>query len=153
MVPEVQVRSFFTEVRTACAEVAERLGLDGPAERQSGRRLAVATYSGRGVRYEVVLGLWDGHVEIHACRATDAALYKVSVEKLAVAAGAVGRPGGVSFSARSPRRMQRSLAGQLRCVELVHPLLTGDAGAAVDLMRRADARIWSRPDRRRPAGI
>jgi hypothetical protein len=143
MVPET--KTFFAEVRTTCAEAARRLGLEGPTEREAGLPLAVATYTGSDMRYEVVLGLWDGHVEIHACRATPATLYKVSVEKLALAAGAVDRRGGVSFSARSPKRMRKSLAGQFRYVELVHPLMTGNAEAAVALMRRADARAWRRP--------
>jgi hypothetical protein len=101
------------------------------------------------VRYEVVLGLWDGYVEIHACRATPATLYKASVEKLALAAGAAPRRGEVSFGARSRRQLRKSLSGQLRYVELVHPLITGDAEDAVELMRRADARAWSRPGARR----
>ncbi|GAA3973569.1 hypothetical protein OG252_20695 [Streptomyces sp. NBC_01352] len=143
MVPGVKV--FFAEVRETCAGVAERLGLEGPGERESGLPVAVATYTGSGVKYEVVLGLWDGYVEIHACRETSSTLCKVSVEKLAVAAGAVEKPGGVSFSARSLRQMRKSLAGQLRYVELVHPLVTEDAAAAVELMRRADAREWSKP--------
>lgn len=143
MVPGVKV--FFAEVRDTCAEVAGRLDLEGPGEQESGLPLAVATYTGSDVRYEVVLGLWDGYVEIHACRETEATLCKVSIEKLALAAGAVDKPGGVSFSARSLRRMRKSLAGQLRYVELVHPLVSGDAQAAVELMRRADAREWSRP--------
>ena len=143
MVPGVE--DFLTEVRAACADIADRLGLEGPGETESGPPLAVATYTGSGVTYDVVLGLWDGYVEIHACRETPSTLCKVSVEKLAVAAGAVDRPGGVSFSARSLRQMKKSLAGQLRYVELVHPLVTGDAEAAVELMRRADAREWSKP--------
>jgi hypothetical protein len=143
MVPGVRV--FFTEVRVTCADVAERLGLEGPREHESELPLAVATYTGSGVRYEVVLGLWDGYVEIHACRETEATLCKVSIEKLAVAAGAVDGPGGVSFGARSLRQMRKSLTGQLRYVELVHPLVTGDGAAAVELMRRARAREWSKP--------
>jgi hypothetical protein len=142
MVPGTKV--FFEEVRAAFAEVADGLGLEGPGEREPGLPLAVATYTGTVVKYEVVLGLWDGYVEIHACRETESTLYKVGVEKLAVAVGAVGKRGGVSFSARSVKRMKKSLTGQLRYVELVHPLMTGDAESAVGLMRRAGAREWSR---------
>ncbi|WP_030043243.1 hypothetical protein [Streptomyces resistomycificus] len=143
MVPGVRV--FFTEVRATCADAAARLGLDGPDERASDRPLAVAAYTGSGVTYEVVLGLWDGHVEIHACRETESTLCKVSVERLTVAAGVVDRRGRVSFGARSLRQMRKSLAGQVRYVELVHPLVAGDADAAVELMRGADAREWSKP--------
>ncbi|MFJ3665436.1 hypothetical protein ACIPSE_03170 [Streptomyces sp. NPDC090106] len=131
--------AFFREVRAAFTGVAERLGLDGPGEEEADRHLAVATYAGAGVRYKVVLGLWAGDVEIHVCRETPSSECKVGIEKLAVAAGVVDRGGAASFGARSVRQLRKSLAGQVRYVELVHPLVS------VELMRAAGAREWSRP--------
>ncbi|NNN35263.1 hypothetical protein HLK59_33845 [Streptomyces sp. S3(2020)] len=137
MVP--QTEAFFREVRAAFAEVAGRLGLDGPEEDAADRHLAVATYAGTGVRYTVVLGLWAGDVEIHVCRETPSTECKIGVEKLALAAGVAGPPDGVSFGARSLRQLRKSLAGQVRYVELVHPHVS------VELMRAAGAREWRRP--------
>ncbi|MDN3024473.1 hypothetical protein [Streptomyces sp. S.PB5] len=141
MVPGTE--AFHDEVRAAFADVAGRLGLDGPGEGERDRHLAVATYTGSGVRYQVVLGLWDGDVEIHACRDTGLTECKVGIGKLAVAAGVAG--GRVSFGARSLRQLRKSLAEQVRCLELVHPLVSGEPGPAVELMRAAGAREWRRP--------
>ncbi|MHC3468234.1 hypothetical protein ACYF6T_05940 [Streptomyces sp. 7R007] len=137
--------AFFGEVRVAFAETARRLGLEGPGAGEADRHLAVATYAGAGVRYKAVLGLWQGDIEIHACRDTPSTECKVGVVGLALAAGVVGRRGGVSFSARSLRQLRKSLTGQVRYVELVHPLLAGDPETAVALMRAAGAREWRRP--------
>lgn len=141
MVPGTE--AFLDEVRAAFAEVADRLGLEGPGEGARDRHLAVATYAGSGVQYTVVLGLWDGDVEIHVCRETGLTECKVGIGKLALAAGVAGDR--VSFGARSLRQLRKSLAGQVRCVELVHPLVSGEPEAAVALMRAAGAREWSRP--------
>ncbi|OIJ64217.1 hypothetical protein [Streptomyces mangrovisoli] len=137
--------AFFGEVRAAFADVAERLGLDGPGRAEVDRHLAVATYSGSGVTYNAVLGLWQGDIEIHACRATAWSECKVGVEGLALAAGVVGRRGGVTFGARSVRQLRKSLTGQVRCVELVHPLISGEPDSALRLMRAAGAREWRKP--------
>ncbi|MEU6377737.1 hypothetical protein [Streptomyces sp. NPDC046909] len=142
MVPGTE--AFLDEVRAAFAEVAERHGLAGPGEEERDRHLAVATYTGAGVRYRVVLGLWDGDVEIHACRETGPTECKVGIGKLAVAAGVVAG-GRVSFGARSLRQLRKSLAEQVRCLELVHPLVSGELEPAVALMRAAGAREWRRP--------
>lgn len=141
MVPGTE--AFLDEVRAAFAEVAGRLGLQGPGEGERDRHLAVATYTGSGVRYRVVLGLWDGDVETQVCRDTGATECKVGIGKLAVAAGVLDSR--VSFGARSLRQLRKSLAGQVRCIELVHPLVSGELEAAVTLMRAAGAREWSRP--------
>ncbi|MGW7239144.1 hypothetical protein [Streptomyces sp. NPDC054804] len=137
--------AFFGEVRVAFAEVAERLGLDGPGAGEPDRHLAVATYTGSGVTYQVVLGLWQGDLEIHACRETASTVCKVGVAGLARAAGVVDRRRGVSFGARSLRQLRRSLTGQIRYVELVHPLVSGAPDPALALMRAAGAREWHRP--------
>ncbi|MFD4503289.1 hypothetical protein [Streptomyces sp. NPDC058457] len=137
--------AFHGEARTAFAEVAQRLGLDGPGGGEGDRHLAVATYAGSGVTYKAVLGLWQGDVEIHVCRTTPLTECKVGIEGLAVTAGVVDRRGGVSFGARSLRQLRRSLAGQVRYVELVHPLVSGDPDTALSLMRAAGAREWRRP--------
>ena len=137
--------AFRGEVRAAFAGVAERLGLDGPGETDPDRHLAVATYVGPAVTYKVVLGLWQGDVEIHACRRTALTECKVGVEGLALAAGVVPRRGGVSFGARTLRQLRRSLVGQVRSVELVHPLVSGDPDTALAHMRAAGAREWHRP--------
>jgi hypothetical protein len=137
MVPGAE--AFFGEVRAAFAGAAERLALDGPGDESADRHLAVVTYAGADVRYTTVLGLWAGDVEIHVCRDAEATECKVGVEKLARAAGVMGRRGAVSFGARSLRQLRKSLSSQVRYVELVHPLAT------VELMRAAGAREWSRP--------
>ncbi|WP_406439759.1 hypothetical protein OHB00_31665 [Streptomyces sp. NBC_00631] len=137
--------AFQGEVRAAFAAVAQRLGLDGPVGGEEDRHLAVATFAGSGVAYKVVLGLWQGDVEIHVCRRTALTECKVGIEGLAVTAGVVDRRGGVSFGARSLRQLRRSLAGQVRYVELVHPLVSGDPATALSLMRAAGAREWHRP--------
>ncbi|MFG2940590.1 hypothetical protein [Streptomyces sp. NPDC048282] len=137
--------AFCGEVRAAFAGVAERLGLDGPGETGPDRHLAVATYIGPAVTYKIVLGLWQGDVEIHACRRTALTECKVGVEGLALAAGVISRRGEVSFGARTLRQLRRSLTGQVRYVELVHPLLSGDPDSALALMRAAGAREWQRP--------
>lgn len=137
--------AFFGEVRTAFADVAERLGLDGPGTHEPGRHLAVATYRGCSVTYKVVLGLWQGDVGIHACRETASTECKVGVEELALTAGVVDRRSAVSFGARSLRQLRRSLSGQIRYVELVHPLVSGPPDPALALMRAAGAREWRRP--------
>ncbi|MFG2964191.1 hypothetical protein ACGFZS_13015 [Streptomyces sp. NPDC048288] len=137
--------AFCGEVRAAFAGVAERLGLDGPGEAETDRHLAVATYIGSAVTYKVVLGLWQGDVEIHACRRTALTECKVGVEGLALAAGVVDRPGRVSFGARTLRQLRRSLTGQVRYLELVHPVVSGDPDTAFALMRAAGAREWQRP--------
>ncbi|MGW7420065.1 hypothetical protein ACWGJB_08370 [Streptomyces sp. NPDC054813] len=143
MIPGTE--AFFGEVRAAFAEVAERLGLDGPGAGEPDRHLAVATYTGSGVTYQVVLGLWQGDIEIHACRETASTVCKVGIEGLALAAGVVDRRRGVSFGARSLRQLRRSLTGQIRYVELVHPLVSGAPDLALALMRAAGAREWRRP--------
>ncbi|MFF7448614.1 MULTISPECIES: hypothetical protein [unclassified Streptomyces] len=139
----VEAETFLDEVRSAFADVAARLGLDGPGEGDRDRHLAVATYTGSGVRYRVVLGLWDGDVETHVCRATGATECKVGIGKLALAAGLA--EGRVPFGARGLRQLRKSLAAQARYVELVHPLVSGAPEPAVALMRAAGAREWSRP--------
>ncbi|MFD3835064.1 hypothetical protein ACFWWC_02195 [Streptomyces sp. NPDC058642] len=141
MVPGTE--AFLDEVRVAFTDVAERLGLSGPGEGERDRHLAVATYTGSGVRYRIVLGLWDGDVETHVCRETGVTECKVGIGRLARAAGVADSR--VSFGARSPRQLRKSLAGQVRYVELVHPLVSGEPEAAVALMRAAGAREWSRP--------
>ncbi|MFG2960624.1 hypothetical protein ACGF5O_43750 [Streptomyces sp. NPDC048291] len=137
--------TFHGEARAAFAEVARRLGLAGPGGGEGDRHLAVAAYAGSGVTYKAVLGLWQGDVEIHVCRRTALTECKVGIETLAVSAGLVDRPGHVSFDARTLRRLRRSLAGQVRYVELVHPLVSGDPDTALTLMRAAGAREWRRP--------
>ncbi|MGY4925389.1 hypothetical protein [Streptomyces sp. 900105755] len=137
--------AFRGEARAAFADVAQRLGLAGPGGGEGDRHLAVVTYAGSGVTYKAVLGLWQGDVEIHVYRRTALTECKVGIEGLAVSAGVVDRRGRVSFDARSLRRLRRSLAGQVRYVELVHPLVSGDPDEALSLMRAAGAREWRRP--------
>lgn len=69
--------------------------------------------------------------------------FTVDIEKLALAAGVVDKRGTVSYSARNPKQMKKSLVGQRAFVEPLHPLLRGDPEPAVRLMRRAEAREWS----------
>lgn len=137
--------TFYGEVRNAFAGAAQRLGLDGPGAGEPDRHLAVASYTGSGVTYTVVLGLWQGDIEIHACRETASTVCKVGIAGLARAAGVADGRSGVCFGARSLRQLRRSLTGQIRYVELVHPLVSGAPDEALALMRAAGAREWHRP--------
>lgn len=135
-VPTAKV--FFEEVRGAFAEVAEKLGLEGPTEvdRPYGLPIAEATYTHGGLEYEAFLEQWEGYVTIKVQLKTDTHSLSADIEPLAIAAGIVEKRGGVSFSARGLKQMRKSLAGQLAYVELVHPLLTGDADSAAELLRK-----------------
>ncbi|MFI7411283.1 hypothetical protein ACIBU0_21720 [Streptomyces sp. NPDC049627] len=137
-VPAAKV--FFEEVRAAFDSVAARLGLEGPVETE--RVLPVATYTRGVLEYETYLDQREASLEIHVGVRTKPTLFTAGVEPLAIAAGIVERRGGVSFSAHNLKQMKKSLAGQLRYVELLHPLLAGDTDSAVELMRKADAREW-----------
>jgi hypothetical protein len=144
MVPTA--RAFFDQVHAAFVEVADRLGLTGPSESEF--VLPTADYTGGGVEYSVFLELREGSVNTRVCIESESAAFTVDIEPLAVAAGIAEGRGGISFSARNLKQMKKSLAGQLRCVELVHPALSDDPVAAVELMRGAGAREWGkRPER------
>ncbi|MBT2675648.1 hypothetical protein J7E95_33620 [Streptomyces sp. ISL-14] len=137
-VPAAKV--FFAEVRALCAEAAERWGLEGPGERRSDLLLATSRYSGGGLTYEFYFEWFEVHVKVSAVLETETGKMKADVEQLAIAAGVVEKGGGVSYSAQNQKQMKKSLEGQVRYVELLHPFLSGDREAAEELMRKAGAR-------------
>lgn len=140
-------KAFFTEVREAFRELAERLGLEGPAE--SDALLLHSIYTRGAVEYRVYLDVpWEGGcLHIGAGLRTPDIWFTVGLEELAIAAGVVDKRGTVSYSGRNLKQMKKSLVGQRAFVEPLHPLLCGDPESAVRLMRRAEAREWSlRPE-------
>lgn len=139
MVPSVKV--FFEEVRAAYSETASSLGLAGPTETE--HILPVSTYIGSGVKYEIALDFREGTVECGACIETESAMLTADIKDLALAAGVVELLGRISYSARDLKQLRKSLQGQAEYVQRVHPLLSG-ADVAEGLMRRADAREWSK---------
>ncbi len=143
-VPAAKV--FFAEVRALLAEVTEKWGLEGPDERDGEYGLPIATsrYSGGGVTYEFYLEWFEVQLQTHVHLETETKSFKADIEPLAIAAGVVEKRGGVSFSAQNLKQMKKSLVGQLAYVELVRPFLSGDLQSAVELMRKAGAREWSR---------
>lgn len=137
-VPAAKV--FFAEVRALFAEAAGRWGLEGPGEHRSDLLLATSCYSSGGLTYEFYFEWFEVHVKVSAVLETETGKIKADVEQLAIAAGVVEKRGGVSFSARNQKQMKKSLEGQVRYVELVHPFLSGDREAAEELIRKAGAR-------------
>ncbi|MGW0860534.1 hypothetical protein [Streptomyces sp. NPDC002690] len=138
MVPSV--RTFFEEVRTAFAGVAESLDLAGPDETE--HVLPVSTYTGGGVAYEISLDRGEGAVGCGVGIEKAGVTFIAGIEQISIAAGLLERRGSVSYSARNLGQLRKSLLGQIGCVPRLHPLLSGGGDAAVVLMRRAHAREW-----------
>ncbi|MEU7384189.1 MULTISPECIES: hypothetical protein [unclassified Streptomyces] len=138
MVPSAKV--FFEEVQAAYAETASSLRLTGPAENE--QRMPVSAYRGGGIEYQIGLDFTDGAVGCSASTETESMAFTASIEDLALAAGVVELRGRVSYSARNLKQLKKSLLEQADYVRLVHPFLAGPA--AEGLMRRADARQWSK---------
>ncbi|MEU6371827.1 hypothetical protein [Streptomyces sp. NPDC046909] len=133
MAPSAKV--FFGEVRLAYSGVSARLGFVGPEENLD--VVPAATYRGDGLVYEVCLDWRAGDVDTWVDFRSDAYLFHVGLEALALSLEIVEKRGGISYSARNLKQMKNSLEGQAAYVDLVHPIIA--AGEVERLMVEAGA--------------
>ncbi|MEU6371826.1 hypothetical protein [Streptomyces sp. NPDC046909] len=128
--------SFFDEVSTVFADLADELKLTGPEENEL--VLPCSIYKGSGVEYRIMLNDLEGRVGCTIKIQADTVSLTADIEPLAIVSGAVEKRGGISYSARNQNQLQKSLLGLADYVRRVHPFLV-DPATAVDLIRKARA--------------
>ncbi|MEV8504594.1 hypothetical protein AB0368_07150 [Actinoplanes sp. NPDC051475] len=132
------VDAFWDEASDVFAFLASEFGLNGPE--RSNLVIPAITYTGGGVRYEVMLDTREKNVDTSVNVALETETLDAPLEALVAAAG-LGARNHVTSKAATLSGLRHTLELHAQYMRLLMPYMTPEK--VVDLMRAADAREWT----------